>query len=76
MADTITVRSEGLLLDEILAERFGPVRTRTLKLVEATLAINPGLAAHVVLPLGTRFTLPDLPAATPAARVINLFADS
>ncbi|MCK5934506.1 MAG: tail protein X [Fulvimarina manganoxydans] len=75
MAETITVRTDGLLLDEILAERFGPVRTRTLKLVEATLDINPGLSAHVVLPLGTRFALPDLPLVTPPRRVINLFVD-
>lgn len=70
---TITVRSEGIVLDAILASEFGPVRGRAL--VARTLELNPGLAAAgPVLPLGSVVVLPDAPATTTTTpRVVSLF---
>lgn len=70
---TITVKGEGIVLDEILAKEFGPVTARAL--LAATLALNPGLAAAgPVLPIGTVVTLPDKPVAVaPSSRVVSLF---
>lgn len=62
MADTITVRGEGITVDLLLWRKYG-VKGRAL--VEATFALNPGLAAlGPFLPLGTTVTLADLPAAS------------
>ncbi|HEV7251438.1 MAG TPA: tail protein X [Shinella sp.] len=61
MAETITVRGEGITVDLLLWRKYG-VRSRSV--VEATFALNPGLAAlGPILPLGTLVTLADLPAA-------------
>lgn len=66
---TITVRGEGVVLDAVLNAEFGAVDAR--KLLSATLALNPGLAAlGPVLPLGTVLTLPDRPTATTPTRVV------
>lgn len=72
MAETITIRGEGITLDLLLWRRYG-VRGQTL--VEATLDLNPGLAAlGPVLPLGTSVTIPDLPPATqPMRRYVSMF---
>ena len=71
---TITVRGEGIVLDAILAREYGPVGGRSL--VEATLRLNPGLAAlGPILPLGAVITIPDQPAPErfPARAVVSLF---
>jgi len=70
---TITVRSDDIVLDAILAKEFGPTIGRSL--VGATLAINPGLAAlGPVIPLNTVITLPDAPPVTAYTRpVVSLF---
>ncbi|WP_439604743.1 tail protein X [Shinella sp.] len=61
MAETVIVRGEGLTVDLLLWRKYG-VKGRAL--VEATFALNAGLAAlGPVLPLGTSVTLADLPAA-------------
>ena len=76
MSRDITVRTEGLVLDEILAEEYGPVRARTEGRLEETLALNPGLAAlGPVLPIGTVVRLPDKgqSLAPVAPRVVSLF---
>lgn len=72
MPETITVMGEGLSLDLILWRKHG-VRGRAL--VEAALAMNPGLAGlGPILPLGAQFVLPDLPAETAReVAVISLF---
>lgn len=72
MNETITIRGEGISLDLLLWRKFG-VRGR--ELVEATLGLNPGLAAlGAVLPLGTTVKVPPLPAAsrTPV-KLVTLF---
>jgi phage tail protein X len=72
MAETFTVRGEGLTVDLILWRKYG-LRGRSL--LEATLDANPGLGKlGPVLPLGTRFNIPDLPAqTTPAVTRVSLF---
>ena len=73
MSTSVTVRGEGLTLDLLLHRKHG-VRGR--ELLEATLTLNPGVAAlGAVLPLGTVVTLPDLPEPrAPERRVLNLFS--
>ncbi|BAP94483.1 tail protein [Aurantimonas phage AmM-1] len=76
MPKSITVRTEGLVLDEILAKEFGPVTSRSQRMLEATLATNPGLAdLGPVLPIGAVLVLPDKPAADAVATqvVVSLF---
>jgi len=71
---TVTVEGEGVVLDAILARKFGAVRARSL--VAETLGLNPGLASlGPVLPLGTVITLPNPPSVdTFTARpVVSLF---
>jgi phage tail protein X len=72
MAETFTVRGEGLTVELALHRRYG-VRGR--ELVAKTFDINPGLAGlGSSLPLGTRFTLPDLPKdSATVTRRISLF---
>lgn len=73
MAETITIRGEGISLDLLLWRRYG---VRGQGLVEEALVLNPGLAAlGPVLPLGTVVTIPDLPpaASAPAVKVVSLF---
>lgn len=73
MAETITVRGEGITVDLLLWRKYG-VRGRGV--VEATFALNPGLAAlGPILPLGTLVTLADLPAAPKVSErlAISLF---
>lgn len=73
MAETVTVKGEGITVDLLLWRRYG-VRGR--RLVEETLARNPGLAQlGQFLPLGTVVILPDLPVQEePAPRkVVSLF---
>lgn len=72
MAETITVRGEGITLDLLLYRRYG-VRGRAL--LPATLAANPGLAARgAVIPLGTKVQLPELSTQTAApVRLVTLF---
>jgi len=55
-AETVTVLSDGLMLDQIIWRKF---RRPTPGLVEATLKANPGLAdLGPNLPSGTVFTIP------------------
>ena len=72
MAESLTIRGEGITLELLLWRRYG-VRGR--ELVSAAFDANPGLAAKgPYLPLGTVVSLPDLPARTSAARkVVSLF---
>ncbi len=73
MAETITVRGEGISLDLLLWRRYG---VRGQALVEQALELNPGLSAlGAILPLGTVVILPDLPPepSTPAVKVVSLF---
>lgn len=61
MPETITVAGDNLSLDLILYRRDGRAGQ---DLVEAALALNPGLAAlGPVIPVGTRVILPDPPLA-------------
>lgn len=72
MPETVIVRRDDVTLDRLVWERFG----RTEGLVEATLALNPGLAAlGVVLPVLTPVVLPDAPAETvPVRTVVRLWS--
>lgn len=72
MAETFTVRGEGLTVDLVLWRKYG-LRGRSL--IEATLDANPGLGKlGPYLPLGTVFTIPNLPAeTTPAVNRVSLF---
>tara|TARA_R110002020_G_scaffold266483_32_gene481468 strand:- start:12519 stop:12740 length:222 start_codon:yes stop_codon:yes gene_type:complete len=72
MAETITIRGEGITLDLLLWRRHG-VRGR--ELVASSFAANPGLAEKgPFLPLGTVVSLPEMPKRTSAARkVVSLF---
>ncbi|WP_449255670.1 tail protein X [Bosea sp. (in: a-proteobacteria)] len=73
MADVITIAGDNLTVDLLLYRRDGRAGQ---KLVEATLAANPGLAdLGSVLPVGAVLILPDRPqAARPALRQpISLF---
>ncbi|MCF1502893.1 tail protein X [Afifella sp. H1R] len=73
MAETITIRGEGISVDLLLWRRYGvPGRA----LVETTLTLNPGLAdAGAVLPLGSKVILPELPRRDVAVerKVVTLF---
>lgn len=72
MAETVTIRGDGITLDLLLWRRFGRVGQ---SIVEETLALNPGIAAlGPELPLGTAVMLPDAPAGTPyASQPVSLF---
>jgi phage tail protein X len=73
MPATITVKGDDVTLDLLLWRRFG--RTGQ-SMTEATLALNPGLAAlGAVVPLGTRVVLPDAPpvAAVAMMQPVSLF---
>lgn len=75
MAETITVRGEGISLDLLLWRRYG---VRGQSLVEEALDLSPGLAAlGPLLPLGTMVTVPDLPPApaTPVRRIVSMFGE-
>jgi len=70
--ETITIKGEGITLDLLLWRKYG-VRGR--ELVEATLALNPGLAGlGPFLPLLTDVVVPPLPAQsrTPV-KLVTLF---
>ncbi|WP_099864744.1 tail protein X [Pararhizobium haloflavum] len=74
MPKQITIRGEGIVLDQILAAELGPRLAR--ELLPATLALNPGLADQgPFLPVGTVVVIPDRPGPVPfAARpVVRLF---
>ncbi len=73
MAETITIRGDGITVDLLLWRRYG---VRGKSLVEQTLTGNPGLAAlGPYLPHGTVVSLPDLPpaAARPVRKAVSLF---
>lgn len=72
MPEEIEIKGEGIVLDLLLHRKYG-VRGR--ELVEATLVLNPGLAAlGPILPIGTKVLLPDLPQPLQTAkRVVSLF---
>lgn len=72
MAETVTIRGEGITLDLLLWRRYG---VRGQGLVEEALDINPGLAAlGPILPLETVVILPELPPeTTPTVTVVSLF---
>jgi phage tail protein X len=72
MADTITIKGDGISLDLLLWRKFG-VRGR--ELIEATLALNPGLAGlGPILPHFTVVAVPDLPAQSrTAVKLVTLF---
>lgn len=56
--ETVTIRGVGISLDLLLWRKYG-VRGR--ELVEATMALNPGLAAlGPVLPMMTQVIIPPL----------------
>lgn len=60
MPEKITVRGIGLTVELLLHRKYG-VRGRDL--LNEALRINPGLADRgAILPLGTSFLMPDLPA--------------
>jgi len=70
--ETITIKGEGITLDLLLWRKYG-VRGR--ELVEATLALNPGLASvGPILPMLTVVIVPPLPAEsrTPV-KLVTLF---
>lgn len=73
MSETVTIMARGITLDLLLWRKWGD---QGQTLVEATLALNPGLAAlGVELPAGTTVILPDGPAAeVQTATAIDLFA--
>jgi phage tail protein X len=70
-SETFTVGSEGLTVTRIVWRRF---RRRMPGLVERVLDSNPGLSAHVLLPVGLRLTLPiDPPRALVERPLVNLW---
>ncbi len=59
MTEQIRVKGDNITLDLLLERRHG---WRGRELVEAALALNPGLAAlGVTIPLGTLVNIPELP---------------
>lgn len=61
---------QGDTLDAVVHRHLGI----TAGVVELTLAINPGLSAlGVILPAGTRITLPDTASTVPASQFIQLW---
>lgn len=69
MARTYTTR-QGEMIDAICRRVYGDESG----FVEAVLDANPGLAAlSAPLPVGTKITLPDVPAATRAVAVVSLW---
>jgi len=58
MTQTITVKSEGVMLDQILVGVYGYVGQNILDL---TLEANKGLLGKTILPIGTEVIIPDLP---------------
>ncbi|HEV7293120.1 MAG TPA: tail protein X [Devosia sp.] len=73
MAQTITIRREGLTLDLLLFQSYGPSGR---DLLEIAFGINPGLAdLGPIIPLGTTVTIPDRPvgSALSSRPVVSLF---
>lgn len=73
MPQTITVKTEGALLDQILVGVHGFIGQRILEL---TLDANPGLSAKTVLPLGETIIVPDIPeeeVGYPIVETVSLF---
>jgi len=71
--ETITVTTEGMLLDALLVRRFG---YRGQSLLTQTLELNPGLVTSgAVVALGTVVTLPREPDRQPFTQTprISLF---
>lgn len=73
MPQTITVKVEGALLDQILVGVHGFVGQRILEL---TLEANPGLSGKTVIPIGEQVIIPDMPAESvgyPVSETVSLF---
>lgn len=71
----VKVSRDGIMLDALIFEVLG---FDNAGVVEATLALNPGLADTLaasghILPLGTVVTLPDQGAIAPADKTIKLW---
>lgn len=72
MTETVTVSGENITLDLLLWRRFGPDGQ---SLVEATLALNPGLAGlGPFIPAGRSVTLASLATSTPKVETVDLFS--
>ena len=72
-SETITVKAEGLTLDQLVWRKY---RKPIPRLVEDILALNPGLAQlGPFLPIGTTVVLPILeqPAETQAREIVQLW---
>lgn len=70
--DEVTIGITGLTLSALIWRKY---RRCTPGLVEQTLDANPGLAAHVFLPLGLKVRLPRLRDEPQAATVVPLWGD-
>lgn len=69
MAKTYTTR-QGETVDIACLSHYG----RTSGVVEAVLAVNPGLAGFgPVLPLGTHILMPDMPSVSAERRLTSLW---
>lgn len=67
---TIYTTRQGETVDLACLAFYG----RTAKVVEAVIDTNPGLAAlGPVLPLGTKITMPDIPATSTAKPLTSLW---
>jgi phage tail protein X len=68
MATTYTTR-QGETVDLACHAHYG----RTEKVTEIVLAANPGTAASVILPLGTRLVMPDYDTKAAATPLVSLW---
>lgn len=68
MTDSYTVRTDGERIDRIARAQLG---SWTGGIVEAILALNPGLASlPAILPVGTTILLPPRPVEGPARKPV------
>lgn len=68
MAKTYTTK-QGETVDIACMRHYG----RTAEVTELVLDANPGVAASVILPLGTRLTMPDCDTKTAASKLVSLW---
>lgn len=68
MARTYTTK-QGETVDLACLRHYG----RTAAVTELVLDANPGVAANVILPLGTRLTMPDYDTKAADTKLISLW---
>lgn len=68
MAKTYTTK-QGETVDIACMRHYG----RTAEVTELVLGANPGVSASVILPLGTRLTMPDYDTKAADTKLVSLW---